>query len=115
MVDEDEGLNWDLVGDMAYDKLLDLQRKHLNILRVCGRSKCWWNGAIAVQLVVVRDNRRRHGRNGDWVRERYKLCDLIEERKQKCGEDFCTASGEKSPWEVVRWAKDPWRPKQRMG
>ena len=50
-----------------------------------------------------------------WVKERYKLRNLIRNGKRKCWEDFCTESGEKSPWEVVRWAKDPWRLKGRMG
>ena len=66
-------------------------------------------------LAVVRDHRRRHGRNEEWVRERYRLRNLIREGKRKCWEDFCTESGEKSPWEVVRWAKDPWWLKERMG
>ena len=64
---------------------------------------------------MVRDHRRRYRRNGEWVRERYRLCNLIRDGKRKCWEDFCTESGEKSPWEVVRWAKDPWRLKERMG
>ena len=82
---------------------------------MCGRSKRWWNGKIATQLAIVRDHHRRHGRYGDWIRERFKLRNLIQEGKRKCWEDFCTESGEKSPWEVVRWAKDPWRLKERMG
>ena len=67
----------DLVGDMAYEKLLDLRQIPLKGLRVCGGSKCWWNGAIAAQLADVRDHRRRHGRNGDWIRERYSLRNMI--------------------------------------
>ena len=102
MTDEDEGWYGDLVGETAYDKLLDLRRRHLKLLRVCGKSKRWWNGEIAAQLAVVRDHRRRYGRNGEWVKERYRLRNLIRDGKQKCWEDFCTESGEKSPWEVVR-------------
>ena len=82
---------------------------------MCGRSKRWWNREIAAQLAIVHDHRRRYGRNGQWVKERYRLRNLIQEGKRKCWEDFCTESGEKSPWEVVRWAKDPWRLKDRMG
>ena len=40
---------------------------------------------------------------------------MIQDGKRKCREDFCTESGEKSPWEVVRWAKDPWRLRERIG
>ena len=115
LADEDEGWYAGLMGETAYDKLLDLRRRHLKLLRVCGKSKRWWNGKIAAQLAVVRDHRRRYGRNGEWVKERYRLRNLIRDGKRKCWEDFCTESGERSPWEVVRWAKDPWRLKERMG
>ena len=109
LADEDEKWYGDLAGRTTYDKLLDLRRKHLKLLKVCGRNKRWWNGEITAQLAVVRDHRRRHGRNGEWVREQYRFCNLIRDGKRKCWEDFCTESGEQSPWEVVRWAKDPWR------
>ena len=114
LADKDEGWYRDLMGETAYDKLLDLRRKHLKLLRVYGRSKRWWNGQITAPLAVVRDHRRRYGRNGEWVREQYRLRNLIRDGKRKCWEDFCTESGENSPWEVVRWAKAPWRLKQRM-
>ena len=39
LADEDEGWYNDLVGGTAYDKLLDLRRRHLKSIRVCGRSK----------------------------------------------------------------------------
>ena len=38
LADEDEGWYGDLVGKTMYDKLLDLRRKHLKLLKVCGRS-----------------------------------------------------------------------------
>ena len=91
---------------MAYYKVLDLRRKHLKLLRMCGRSKRLWNREIAAQLAVVHDHQRRHRRNGEWVRERYRLRNLIRDRKWKRWEDFCSESEEKSPWEVVRSAKD---------
>ena len=64
---------------MTYDKLLDLRRKHLKKLPVCGRSKRLWSSTIATQVAVVKDYCRRHGRNKHWVRERYKLDSLIQE------------------------------------
>ena len=115
LADEDEGWYDGLVGETAYDKLLDLRRRHLKSIKVCGRSKRWWNKEIAAQLAVVRDHRSRSGRDGEWIRERHRLRNLIRDGKRKCWEDFCTESGEKLPWEVVRWAKDPWRLKERMG
>ena len=39
LTDEDERGYGDLMGETAYDKLLDLRRKHLKLLRVCGKSK----------------------------------------------------------------------------
>ena len=102
LAEEDEKWYGGLSGETAYDKLLNLRRKDLKVLRICGRSKRWWNGEIAAQLAVVHDHRRRHGWNDEWVRERYRLRNLIREGKRKCWEDFCTESGEKSPWEVVR-------------
>ena len=115
LADEDARWYSGLVAETAYDKLLDLRRKHLKLLEMCVKSKWWWNGEIAAQLAVVRDHRRRYRRNGEWVRERYRLGNLIQDGKRKCWEAFCTESGEKSPWEVVRWAKDPWRLKKRIG
>ena len=97
LADEDEGWYGDLGRDTGYDKLLDLRRKHLQLLRVCGRSKRWWNREFVAQLAVVRDHRRRNGRNREWVRERYRLQNLIWDRKRKCWADFCTGSEEKSP------------------
>ena len=115
LADEDEGWYGDLVGEIAYDKLLDFRPKHLKLLRVCGRRKRWWNGEIAAQLAVGRDHRRRNGRNGDWFREQYRVQNMIRDGKRKCWEDFCTEAGEKSPQELVRWAKELWRLKERMG
>ena len=102
LTDQDERWYNDLVGETAYDKLLDLRRNHLKLLKVCGRSKWWWNGEISAQLAVVRDYRRRYGRNGEWVKERYSLRNLIRDGKRKCWENFYTDSGVKSLWEVVR-------------
>ena len=61
-----------------------MRRKHLKVLRVCGRSKRWWNGEIAAQLTIVRDYRRRYGHNEQWVKERYGLRNLIQDGKRKC-------------------------------
>ena len=97
LADEDERWYADLVRETAYDKLLDLRRRHLKLLRVSRKSKQWWNREIAAQLAVVRDHKRRNGRNGEWVRERYMLRGLIQDGQRKCWEDFYTESGEMSP------------------
>ena len=67
LTDEDERWYGDLIGETAYDKLLDLRRKHLKLLTVCGKSKQWWNGEITARFAVVRDHQRRYGRNGEEV------------------------------------------------
>lgn len=76
-------------------------------LRVCGRSKQKWSDGIAAELTVKRGCRRRYGRTGECMRERYSLCSMIQEGKREYWEAFRTASGEKSPLGLVRWVKDP--------
>ena len=36
------------------------------------------------------------------------------EKKDVCWRSFCEETGLQSPWEVVRWARDPWRERERM-
>ena len=40
---------------------------------------------------------------------------MVREKKDMCWRSFCQDSGLQSPWEVVRWARDPWRERERMG
>lgn len=115
LLDEDEKWRGCLEGETAYDKLLGLRQKHLIKVRVCRTSKRWWSDRIAKQLAVVRDHCRRHGENGELIRDRYRLRNLIQEGKRKYWEAFCTESDKKSPYKVVQWARDPWRLKKRMG
>lgn len=79
MMLDDEEEHWyrSLVEDLVYDNLLDLYQKHLEKGRVCERSKCWWNEGIAARLAVVRDHCRRDRWNGEWIRERYRLHNMI--------------------------------------
>lgn len=39
----------------------------------------------------------------------------VKEKKDRCCKAFCEDSGLQSPWEVVRWVRDPWRERERMG
>lgn len=55
---------------------------------------------------MVRDRQRRNGRNGEWIKEWYRLHKLIRDGKRKYWEDFSIESGEKSLEDVVRWARD---------
>jgi len=39
----------------------------------------------------------------------------VREKKNECWQTFCEENGEKDPWEIVRWAKDPWHLKATIG
>src|SRR6266576_5844199 len=49
-----------------------------------------------------------------WKGEAAKMGYLVKEKKEKCWRRFCEEHGEKDPWEVIRWAKDPLRIKEKM-
>lgn len=66
---------------------------------------------------------RRGGRKGtqdkqEWFRNwrgaYIKLKNMIGEKKQKGWQKFCEEHGHRDLWEMVRWAKDPWRLKTMM-
>ena len=93
---------------------------------ICPRSKRWWDGELTAQAKVV----RRAGRGGKRRRlvggrdrreadsckvEATKMKALIRRKKEACWRKFCEESGDKNPWEVVRWARDPFRLGKRMG
>ena len=40
---------------------------------------------------------------------------MVKENQDKCWRACCEDSGLQSPWEVVGWASDPWRERERMG
>ena len=54
VADEGEGWYGCLVGDSAYEKLVDFRRQHLKLIRICGRSKRWWDFDLSDQVRVVR-------------------------------------------------------------
>ena len=39
---------------------------------------------------------------------------MVKEKKEKCWRRFCEEHGERDPWEIVKWAKDPWKIKESM-
>src|SRR4029077_18306037 len=115
-----------LEGGTAYEKLVSFRKHHLKIAVHCSRSKRWWDEELTEQLRKVRKERR--GGVGEraqsdevvmervrkWKGEAARMRYLVKEKKEKCWRRFCEESGEKDPWEVVRWAKDPLRLKERM-
>ena len=116
----EEGEEWYqcLVGDPAYEKLVEFRRRHLKRIRICGRSKRWWDSDLSEQVRAVRRASRRWiscwNRN-IFCAEVSKMERLVKDKKDRCWRAFCEESGLQSPWEVVRWARDPWRVSDRMG
>ena len=118
VVDERETWYGELVGDTAYDKLVDFRTKHLKKIRICGRSNRWWDAQLTEQMRKVRRERRRvsHvGHRNVLHSEISRMKQIVKGKKNRCWRAFCEDSGLQSPWEVVRWARDPWRERERMG
>ena len=105
-----------LRGTTAYDKLLQFKERHMKEVRVSSQSKRWWDEELTTQLKATRKARRggkkrkqsqqEHFRN--WRAASLKLKHMIGQKKQKCWQKFCEEHGHRDPWEIVRWAKDPW-------
>ena len=124
----DPGGDWyyELVGNDAYEKLRDLRGQHLKEIVICPRSTRWWDKELSAQAKVVCRARRggkrrrlvggRGRREADsWKMEATKMKALIRRKREACWRKFCEESGDKNPWEVVRWARDPFRLWERMG
>jgi len=47
--------------------------------------------------------------------EKDKLRMRVREKNKVGWPAFCEERGEKDPWEIVKWAKDPWHLKAIMG
>ena len=117
VADERETWYRELVGDTAYDRLDDFRRRHLKKIRICGRSKRWWDAELTEQIKKVRRGRRRVscvGHRNVVHSEVSRMKRMVKEKKDRCWRAFCEDSELQSPWEVVRWARDPWRAQERM-
>ena len=118
VADAHEGWYECLDGDSAYKRLVDFWRRYLTKIRICGRSKRWWDADLTGQVKAVRHARRtwcRLGHHNVLRAEIAKMKRMVREKKDRCWRAFCEDSGLQSPSEVVRWARDPWREKRRMG
>ena len=109
---EGEEVKWyrTLTGESAYEKMVDFRRLHLKRIRICESSKQWWDSDLSAQVKVVRRERRvwqRVGHRNVLRAEIAKMKRLVKEKKDKCWRAFCKDSVLQSPWEVVRWARDP--------
>ena len=115
---EEEDWYGSLAGETAYERLADFRRRHLRKIRIGGRSKRWWDSELSVQVKVVRRERRgwrRVGHRNVLRAQIAKMKRMVKEKKAGCWRAFCEDSGLQSPWEVVRWARDPCRERERMG
>ena len=96
VVDKDAGWYGELAVDSAYECLLDFRRRHIKQIRICGRSKKWWDSDLSEQVRAVRCARRK------WVSccnknvfqaEVSKMKRLVKEKKDWCWRAFCEESG----------------------
>ena len=118
VADEREAWYGELIEVTACDKLVDLRNRYLKKMRICGRSKRWSDADHTEQVRRVCRERRRVSSVGhsnglrseiSWMKR------MVREKKDACWRAFCGDSYLQSPWEVVRWARDLWRERERMG
>ena len=98
----DEGEEWygDLAGATAYDRLVDFRWCHLKRIRVCGRSKRWWDSDLSYQVRAVCRTWRKwvSSRNRNVLRaEVSKMKRMVREKKDRCWRTFCEDSGLRDP------------------
>lgn len=71
-----------------------------------------WRGGIGER---ARWNEEEAGWLREWKAKVSQMKALVREKKETCWRRFCEENREKDPWELIRWAKDPLRLKERMG
>ena len=105
-------------GETAYHKLLAWSQQFVTTQVISGRSKKWWDEEVAKQVKVVRhEGQKGHNRSNAsnykrvmrWKLEAAKLKKLIKKKKKECWKRFMEEYGEEDPWQIVEFAKDPWR------
>ena len=104
-----------LEGSSPYKKLKWLRSLCDKRITVCKRLKEWWDGELSYQLKKTRQTRKgkegvgieQEGRVRRWKTEKEKMRTRVREKKKECWEQLCKENGEKDPWEVAKWAKDP--------
>ena len=98
----DEGEAWygELVGVIAYDKLVDFGNTHLKKIKICGRSKRWWDAEFTAQVSRVRRERRgvsSVGHHNGLRSEISRMKRMVRDKKDACWRAFCGDSGLQSP------------------
>ena len=76
----------------AYARLVDLRRRHLRKIKICGRSKRWWNADLTGQVKAVHHARRdwcKLGHSNVLRAEITKMKSMVREKKDRCWRAFC--------------------------
>jgi len=129
MAEEEEkkgDFHWyeELEGNTPYEKLKLLRLACCSTMRITEKSKRWWDEELLEQLEITRDSIRGKGLNRSlyqgarikrWKTEKDKMRTLVRKKITEYWQAFCKENGEKDPWEIVKWAKDPWHLKATMG
>ena len=87
VAEEEKGWYEGLVGGSAYERLVDFRRRHLKRIRICGRSKRWWDSDLSCQVRAVRRARRQWvscGNRNVFRAEMSRMKRLVREKKDRC-------------------------------
>ena len=87
VADEREACYGELVGVTAYDKLVDFRSRHLKKIRICRRSKRWWDAELTEQVRRVHRERRRVssvGHRNVLGSETSRMKRMVKEKKDRC-------------------------------
>ena len=119
-----EGERWyrDLKESSPYKTLRTLRILYDKRIAVCERLKRWWDEELSNQLKRTRKTRKGKEKDGvnqeervrRWKAEKEKMRSMVSEKEKECWKKFCKENREKDLWEVIKWAKDPWRIRQVM-
>ena len=85
--DEREAWYGELVGETAYNKLVDFRSRRLKKIRICGRSKRWWDAELSAQVKDVHLDRRKVnqvGHHNVLCLEISGMKRIVKEKKDRC-------------------------------
>ena len=86
-----------------YEKLKTLRRLCDKRIKVCERSKRWWDDELSDQLKKTRKTRKekeeeginQEGKVRRWKAEKEKMRAIVREKKKECWKKFCEENEEK--------------------
>ena len=117
-----------LPGDSAYGKLKSLRTQCLKNSRQGKWAKRWWDDEVSAQCKAVRktgrcgvgpgargsEKEKERGRVQTWKTEKARLKRVVQEKKKECWQRYAEEQSWDDVWELVKFAKDPWRTKETM-